>query len=234
LGRVIDCVGLTSDFRTRPMEAVEAHAFRLTGLLPAVDFDLWAYLSSTRLYRRCLSAVDEEQPIVVDPADAEDLYNISKLMGEAVVRASGRPFVIARLSNVYGPGDRSDNFLASIIREAISTGRIVLQTSLESAKDYVSVTAVARALVDLVDLGQPMTVNVASGRNTSNGEIVSALSKLTGCDVDVVPGAETAAFPRVSIDRVSRAVPFRPSDVLHDLHSLVDAVRRSEDVEPRG
>ena len=47
LGHVIDCVGVTSDFRERPFDAVRAHVGRVMDLIERCQFDSYLYLSST-------------------------------------------------------------------------------------------------------------------------------------------------------------------------------------------
>src|SRR4051794_27506323 len=51
-GHVIDCVGLTGDFRTRPLETAEAHVGLVARCLAALQFDSFLLLSSTRVYAR--------------------------------------------------------------------------------------------------------------------------------------------------------------------------------------
>src|SRR5688500_5975918 len=50
LGHVIYCIGLTADFRSRPLNTVEAHVCKLLEVLRKCDFESLLYLSSTRLY----------------------------------------------------------------------------------------------------------------------------------------------------------------------------------------
>ena len=84
-----------------------------------MEFDSFLYLSSTRLYQHCDDNVTEDTRLEFHPAHTEDLYNISKAAGEALVAALGAKGKIARLSNVYGRDFGSSNFLPSIIRDAV-------------------------------------------------------------------------------------------------------------------
>lgn len=234
LGRIIDCAGITADFRVRPYDTVDAHVSRIVDIVRNCRFDAFVYLSSTRLYKDQPSAkAREEDDVHVNPADAGGLYNLSKAMGEAIVLTLGGRGRVVRLSNVYGQGSESHNFLASIIRDALATGEIALETSLDSAKDYVSVADVVDLLPRIASGGRERIYNIASGANVTNGAITSVISRLTGCRITVRPEAETWIYPRVDIDRARGEFGFQPSRLLDDLPALVGLHKDSHKEEMR-
>lgn len=231
LGHVFHAIGVTADFRTRPFDTMEAHVAVAGELLRRAHFDSFTYLSSTRLYGN-LGSTAEDTDFTVNPANGSDLYNLSKLAGEALCLAHPQPSVrIARLSNVYGEdmdrdGTPSQNFLAAVIRDAVCRGRIRLHTALESAKDYIAVEDVVRALVRIALDGTERIYNVGAGRNVSHAELADALARLTGCTVDVVPGAPETAFPALDVTRLARlfaacAGTWSPAALLDRLPGLV-------------
>jgi nucleoside-diphosphate-sugar epimerase len=226
LGHVIYCVGLTADFRQRPFDTVQAHVCRLSSILERGEFESFLYLSTTRLYAGACAGREEES-FRVSPEKPDDLYNISKIMGESLCCASGRPRVrIARLSNVYGGDFSSMNFLSSIIRDAVNDGAVSLQTALDSEKDYVALEDVVAMLPRIAADGREQIYNVASGANTTTEAIVEELRRLTGCTVRVAAAAPAFKFPAVSIDRVRKEFGFRPRALLDSLPALVDEYRR--------
>ena len=83
LGHVIYCIGLTADFRSRPFDTMDAHVNRLGEFLKNTHVQSFLYLSSTRIYGSA-SIADETTKISVDPSSPGDLYNISKVAGEAL------------------------------------------------------------------------------------------------------------------------------------------------------
>jgi nucleoside-diphosphate-sugar epimerase len=226
LGHVIYCIGLTADFRHRPFDTVEAHVCKLLEVVRNCKYDSLLYLSSTRLYKLSASLACEEDSLQVSPLNSSDLFNISKIMGESLLHACGREAVIARISNVYGNDFTSENFLASILREAVSTGRVVLRTSLDSEKDYVSIDDLTDILLEIAHSGKQLIYNVARGTNVSNHELMAKLRSLTGCQVEVAPDAETIKFPRISIERIASEFHYKPSNVLNDLDDLIRQYRR--------
>ena len=103
LGHVIYCVGVTSDFRERPYDCVDAHVSALLDVVRSAAFDSFLYLSSTRLYVGRVGVAHESDDVSVNPSRLGDLYNISKLMGESIVLNLAKNGRVARPSNVYGP-----------------------------------------------------------------------------------------------------------------------------------
>lgn len=146
LGHVIYAIGVTADFRTRPIQTMIAHVSVLAEVLDRTKFDSLLYLSSVRLYKGCAIG-DEKGHLTVCPSKCSDLYNISKLAGESLCFHCDRPNVrIVRLSNVVGAEqDDSPNFLPSLVREA-RQGKVQLRTALASSKDYIHIDDVVGLL----------------------------------------------------------------------------------------
>lgn len=220
LGNVIYAIGVTADFRSKPIETVEAHVCTLLELVKNREFDSLLYLSSTRLYAGCDSS-DEHQPLKVRPEDASDLYNLSKLMGESITLHCARKGRVARIANVYGPDFASDNFLPGLLRRAVKREKIVLQTAPDSEKDYVCVDDVVEQLIWIAAEGKQQIYNVASGVNVSNKELRLKLQELTGCEIEFAAHAPVIKFPPIDIQRQRAELGFVPSSLLRDLQWLV-------------
>ena len=226
LGHVIYCIGVTADFRERPFDTVRSHVCYLSNLLEKARFSTFTYLSSTRVYQGS-NLTTEESSIRSNPTKPNDLYNISKLLGESLCLASGRLGVrVVRLSNVYGKDFSSNNFLPSIIRDACQANRITLQTAWSSTKDYISVSDVVNVLPLISVSGKSTIYNVASGVNISNRILINKLRKSCQCSVSVAKGAPEVKFPRVNIKRLKDEFDFTPRSVLADVGKLVSDFRK--------
>lgn len=224
LGHVFYCIGLTADFRDRPLDTIEAHVCKLAQVLYHADYESFLYLSSTRLYGKSAKS-GEDTALHCRSDDPGDLYNISKMMGEAACFSIPKETVrVARLSNVFGPG-MSPLFLDLIIREALERREILLNTTLESSKDYISARDVVSLLPMLAISGKQRIYNVASGVNTSNGQIIDMLKALTGCAVRISPSAERISFPPVSTQRIREEFGFQPRVVLAEMKDIVHYYR---------
>jgi nucleoside-diphosphate-sugar epimerase len=203
LGHVIYAIGLTADFREHPLAATQAHVATLLRALEYSRFESFLYLSSTRVYLGA-GATAEETALSVRPADPDNLYNVSKLAGEAVCLALPSPSVrVVRLSNVLGVGDHSQNFLAALLAEA-RTGAVTIRSAADSEKDYVALEDVTALLEAIALRGRYRIYNVASGRNVTNRLIAELLRRHTGAEVTFAPGAPRVSFPPIAIERVAR------------------------------
>jgi nucleoside-diphosphate-sugar epimerase len=226
LGHAVYAIGLTADFRSRPHETVEAHVALLSRLLRTCRFDSFLYLSSTRVYAGA-AVGDEEASLAVTPADPDQLYNASKIMGEALCLADPRAGCrVARLSNVVGSADRSDNFLSSVVREARSRCAVTFRTAPTSARDYVFIDDVCRTLTAIATAGRHRLYNVASGRNTANQEIADLLHKLAGVACDFAAGAPRIHYPEVSIARLKTEFSHEPVPFEHALRALLTPTKK--------
>ena len=233
LGNVIYCIGVTADFRSKPFETVDAHVCTLLDLVSRHEFDSLLYLSSTRLYGGDHSTAEEEA-LRVEPQSANDLYNLSKLMGESITLNCGRTGRVARIANVYGADFTSDNFLPSILRQAVRGEKIVLQTAPNSEKDYVWVHEVVENLIWIAAEGKQQIYNVASGVNVSNGQLAAKLRQLTGCEIEFATGAPVIKFPQININRVRGEFGIVPSSVLDDLQWLVELYKKEVPRDDQG
>lgn len=221
LGHVIYCIGLTADFRARAFDTVRAHVSHLLGILEKAEFESLLYLSTTRVYAGSDVAA-EDAVLSVNPGRADDLYNISKIMGESLCLSSRRSGTkVVRLSNVYGRDFLSQNFLTSVIKDAVEKKRVLLRTSMASEKDYINIEDVIRLLPRIALLGRQQIYNLASGVNTTNAELMNIIEGVTGCSVEVEADAPVISFPRISIDRITEEFEFSPSLIQASLADLV-------------
>ncbi len=227
LGHVLYCIGLTADFRERPLDAIEAHVSKLAEVVRGCKFESLLYLSSCRVYKGLVGPVREEADLRVDPSDPDDFYNATKILGEAVTLGGPPTARVVRLSNVYGPERGSPNFLGSILRTAVERGRIELQTALDSEKDYVRVDSVAGLLPEIALRGRHRIYNVASGVNVPTSRLVERIRASIAVRVDVAPQAPRTTFPVIDTSRVRAEFAFHPSDVLADIPTLLETWRTS-------
>lgn len=226
LGTVIYCIGVTADFRTRPLETIEAHVTVLRQLLAEARFDRLVYLSSTRVYGGADSLdrpARESDELRVNAQSGSDLYNLSKLMGESLcLHGSHGKAVVARLSNVVGGDDAdSENFLPSLLRDA-RAGHIHLRSALDSAKDYIAIDDAVDALLALARGPAEGIYNVASGVRTTHAEWIDALVRDTGARVTVEPGAPRILFPPIDITRIRTEFGLSPKPPVASLFTPAD------------
>jgi UDP-glucose 4-epimerase len=113
-----------------------------------------------------------------------DVYGYSKRWAEELAAdfaaRTGTAVGIARLFNVFGPGETNAHFIPSLICQ-LQAGEPVRLGNLSSRRDYVFVDDVAEALHRLalhVAGGQSATVNIGSGRAYAGHDVVAAVAGL--------------------------------------------------------
>jgi UDP-glucose 4-epimerase len=122
------------------------------------------------------------------PLAPGSLYGVTKMVGEQLVGeaiAQGAAHRIARLFNVYGPGDRTPHVLPDIVNSLAQRGALELGR-LDPVRDYVYVDDAARALMMLAEYDGPeRIVNIGSGEGRSVRQLVDAVLDVHGAQVPV-------------------------------------------------
>jgi nucleoside-diphosphate-sugar epimerase len=230
LGHAIYAIGLTADFRTRPIETAKANVGVLADVLSDYTFSSFLYLSSARVYLGAAENGHEDARLCVDPGRNEDLYAATKLAGEALCRSIDNPaFRVARLSNVIGPGAFAGDFLPSLLAEGRQKGEIVFRTAPESCRDYVDIADVSRLLPQIAMGGRDRCYNVASGILTPHGRIAAILRARLAVTAEFQQGAPCIRYPQISIQRVRNEFEFQP--ISFD-ESIANLIARAEDWKP--
>ena len=203
LGTVFYCIGLTGDFRDRPFATAEAHVSLLARVLDRASFDRLVCLSSVRVYDRGAEG-DEEARLVFDASDPADLYTLSKALGENLcLTASGGRARVARLSNVYGDSPAATGFLPDLLRRLAATPRLAVEGETGTVRDYVHIDDAVRGLIAFSREDSAGVINIASGENISNGEIVAMLNS-RGCELALRQTTALQQRPAIDIARLRR------------------------------
>ncbi len=202
-GPVIYAIGLTADFRQRPYATAEAHVGLLSQVLQRPGLEQLLFLSSTRVYARSADPC-ETAPLPCLSSDPSDLYNLSKLLGEALVLQDPRPGLkVVRLSNVVGPGQPESTFVGALLEEAHRQGTVTIQQPADSAKDYVALADVVRLLPLIASQGKQRLYNLGSGQNTSHREVATWLMRQGVAVSFATEAAGALAFPPLAIERLA-------------------------------
>lgn len=226
LGHVIYCIGLTADYLARPFDTVDAHVSLFSRILRDGDFDSLVYLSSTRLYDSGGATGREEDDLILNPGNARHLYDFSKGLGEVLCATCGNGKArVARLSCVYADELDAENFLHSLVADALVTDHLTVETHPDAARDYVHVDDVCEALVSIALGGTRPIYNVASGANIANRALFDIIERCTGCRIttnapqDLLRGAA----PRIDIAALRDDLGLSPRRIEHHLPALIEA-----------
>ena len=123
------------------------------------------------------------------PIGPDDVYGLSKLQAERWVEhfAVRRGFsaVVARLSNVVGPGETNPHVVPEIVAQLKAGHRTIALGNLTSRRDYLDVSDAARGLATLTVAqgglaGETKVINLGSGGTHSVSEVLDLLRKVPG------------------------------------------------------
>tara|TARA_Y100001949_G_scaffold59347_1_gene50123 strand:- start:837 stop:1652 length:816 start_codon:yes stop_codon:yes gene_type:complete len=224
LGHVIYAIG-DFDYKKNILNFIESHVGHLNQLVNNSNFESLLYCSSTRVYSG-LKTTREDTSLNLDPTNINNLYPISKVMGESICLAFDNPKIrIARLSNVSGFNHTSNLFLPSIIRDAVDKKNINLSIKLESEKDYVHIDDVVKVLPKIALNGKYRIYNVAKGENTTNQDIITKLQQITSCKLDILEGAKNYSFPKINTERIVNEFNFNSKSVLNYIDDIVGSYK---------
>lgn len=156
-----------------------ATTINLVKYADAIGARKFIFASSTSVYG------DSDGPAVVEtmPCKPKSCYAISKLAAEQYIRllCTQVPWVIFRLSNVYGPrqnlANRMQGMVSIYLAQALETGRIQVKGSLDRFRDFIEISDVVDAwwLAVTTDAAVGQTMNLSTGRATTVREVLDEL-----------------------------------------------------------
>lgn len=167
--------------RAHPAETVATNILGLQHVLDAsVAVERLLFTSTVDVYKP-----SPEPHREFDAVGPDNIYGASKLMGEKLVElwrkqgAQTEP-IIARLSNVVGPGETNPHVLPDIC-DYLRHGDSLPLGNTTPVRDYVFVEDVATALVGLLESNvSDIQVNVSTGNSYSVADLVECLARITG------------------------------------------------------
>lgn len=202
-GTLFYCAGFTGDFARHPHAMTEAHVGLLNAILKAGRFERLVYLSSTRVYDSSgVELADEQTILKLSPFTPRHIYDFSKGLGEALCLQAGQGRCrIARLSNVFDFEGFSTGFVSEWLVRARAERLIALDSTPHGARDYIHIDDVIAGLLAIAKAPEGGIWNLASGRNTSNGEIAAVLAR-HGRETRFARDESFPVPPKVSIARL--------------------------------
>lgn len=179
-------------------------------------------------------------PLAEDhPLDPASPYNHSKALVEQLgafyARKFGLAVTVLRPFNVYGPGQREDFLLPSLVRQALDPRVETIEVAdLEPRRDYLYIDDLVTALLATLRGVRPHAVyNIGSGQSYSVAETIEAVQQAAGTRKPVHargerrPGEvmETLA----DIKRARAELGWQPTvSFAEGVRRLVAAARRAE------
>jgi len=144
------------------------------------------------IYVSTLGVYGEPRKVPVkesDPARPVEPYAASKLAAEALVEGFCRsrkiPFVIGRLFNVYGKGQRRDFVIPALVEEISMKDRVNIRNP-KSTRDFIYIDDVIAGLVAAALNGKNDIYNIGTGKETSIKAVAEHIRRFTKRDVSFI------------------------------------------------
>jgi UDP-glucose 4-epimerase len=164
----------------------------------------------------------------VSALEPADIYGITKLQGEAYVRAfsatRGIDGCIVRLFNVIGPGETNPHLLPVVVAQLREGSEVIDLGNTWPKRDYIDVLDAAAGFAATALGKNPAgvdceVVNLGSGQQYSVDEILEAIRSILGLRFEVRQDprrmrAVDRPFLGASIDRIREVFEWRPKQTL--------------------
>jgi UDP-glucose 4-epimerase len=144
-------------------------------------------------------------------------YGEHKLEAERAISHSGISYGIARLSNVYGPGQRADlegGVVATFVDCVRTQKSVEVHGDGSQRRDFIHVDDVVRAIRLIGAATRDGVWNVASGASTSIIELLRLVEQIAGPAGSVVHlprRAGDVTVSRLLVDRIRQDLGWKPS-----------------------
>ena len=162
----------------------------------------------------------EDMPVLLTaPHPIPRAKKIGELLGEQLAEATGLEIINLRISGTWGPVGHEDPFFAApalihaaATRTPVDLSGLLVQPHLGDGLDlcYVKDTGRAIALLQVTEHLRYNTYNVASGRLTTNADVIDAIRSLQpGLNLELPQGATRPGNP-LDITRLHDDTGYQP------------------------
>lgn len=191
---------------------VENVASNLLEQLLKKNYKKVLYISSAAVY-----GDGKLEPYKPDaPVRSVDVYSSLKLACESLVlKNSG---IVARLSNLYGPGMSNDNVLSTILRQIPCDDQLTIWSD-KPVRDFLWVEDAAEVLIKMALSSKKGLYNVGSGLAVSIGDLVKIILELSGsqgCKIETTKNDVGNSYNVLDISKTRKDFHWSPKMPLHD------------------
>lgn len=169
--------------QTNPQEIYKANiqaTWNIFQALRAIPVTAVLNISTSSVYGEKLTPMNES-----DTLNTQTFYGATKVAGEYIARAYaqtyGMPIINIRPFSVYGEGEAEHRFIPTVIRSIITQEPITLTTN--PPHDWIHISSAVDAMLRLAPHAKELkgeSVNVGTGIQTLNADVVSMLEKILG------------------------------------------------------
>jgi nucleoside-diphosphate-sugar epimerase len=164
--------------------------------------------------------VDEDHPL-----EAFNPYGHSKILAEEAASyyatAFGVPVAVVRPFNLYGPGQRADFLIPTLIRQVLDPSRERVEVmDARPRRDFLYIADFVDLLARLATSDAQGVFNAGSGVSTGIGELARMLCELAGVEKPLAdlgrPRAEEVLDMYASVERARTILGWQPRTPLRE------------------
>jgi len=144
-----------------------------------------------------LSTIDVYGVNIIDEYISEDTqlnpydyYATSKVVSEFILRKVCKEnninLFIARLSGVYGHGDKNKSTIYALVSSAIKNKKIILYNKGLDSRDFISIEYLFNIILNSIKINYDGTLNIATGQSFTIKDIAYIIKKFSGDSIEIV------------------------------------------------
>ena len=174
------------------------------------------FASTAAVYADSVAPVSEQSPAI-----PLDIYGLTKLVGERLVRdfhaRTQIPCVIGRLFNAYGPRETNPHLIPEILRQVLEGRRQLELGNIATRRDYIHTADLARAIIQLMvreDTGVDV-YNIGAGSSYTATDVVEYFERAANCSFDITVASDRVrkqdrAVLQADISKIRAAIDWTP------------------------
>jgi nucleoside-diphosphate-sugar epimerase len=194
--------GQPKKFLEDPSGIISANVTRLMSYKFSVDLNSFAYISSSEIYGDTETPVNEESPLLSNPASKRGIYTESKKLGEAItlnlLGPVARRVACYRVALAFPPEQINDDsrVLADLIKSGLEIGQIVLKGSGSFLRQYQYGPHAIAKIAGSMACGSAVIYNNAGRHVVTLEDLAKIVAEIMGLPCDIVDSCESLGAPK--------------------------------------
>lgn len=167
------------------------------------------YTSTSHLYSSKSPIPFKETAI----EEVRDLYTLSKLTGEKILRNSFSNLIILRISNVYGPQFNKEGILISFFKNLIEGNPLDIYSDGKIKRDRIWIDDVVEALKLAMKSDAKGIFNIGSEKSYSTIEVANMMAEILNKELilNFIPGISNELSDNLlDIEKAKRILGYQP------------------------
>ncbi len=158
----------------------------VSNILQEIKFKQVVFLSTIDVYG---ISIENEYIDELTPLNPNDYYATSKVVSEFILKKvcseNNIKLFIARLSGVYGVGDKNKSTMYSLVSSAIKNKKIILYNNGSDKRDFISVEYLYNIILNSIKNNYDGTLNIATGKSFTIKQIALMIQNILSNNIKI-------------------------------------------------